>query len=115
MTILLWIAAIALIAIGVAGTVLPLLPGPILAFAGIALAAWIDDFARIFVAQAAAFAKFVSERFDPLDQRVGLIGQKLRGFGSHMAGEQGPLHLRDIRLQAGDRLRKALHRLRAGA
>ncbi len=47
MTILLWIAAIALIVIGVAGTVLPLLPGPILAFAGIALAAWIDDFARI--------------------------------------------------------------------
>ena len=47
MTMLLWIAAIALIVIGVAGTVLPLLPGPILAFAGIALAAWIDDFARI--------------------------------------------------------------------
>jgi len=33
--------------IGVAGTVVPVLPGPILAFAGIALAAWIDDFARI--------------------------------------------------------------------
>ena len=47
MTILLWIAAIALIAIGVIGTVLPLLPGPILVFAGIALAAWIGDFARI--------------------------------------------------------------------
>jgi len=47
MTILLWTAAIALIVIGVAGTVVPVLPGPILAFAGIALAAWIDDFARI--------------------------------------------------------------------
>ena len=47
MTVLLWIAAIALITIGVMGTVLPLLPGPILVFAGIALAAWIDDFARI--------------------------------------------------------------------
>ena len=47
MTVLLWIAAIALITVGVAGTVLPALPGAILVFAGIALAAWIDDFARI--------------------------------------------------------------------
>ncbi len=41
MTVLLWIAAIALIVIGVAGTVLPALPGAILVFSGIALAAWI--------------------------------------------------------------------------
>ncbi len=47
MTVVLWIAAIALIVVGVAGTVLPALPGPILVFGGIALAAWIDDFARI--------------------------------------------------------------------
>ena len=46
-TTLLWIAAIALIALGVAGTVLPALPGVALVFGGIALAAWIDDFARI--------------------------------------------------------------------
>ena len=44
---MLWIAAIALIMVGVAGTVLPALPGAILVFGGIALAAWIDDFARI--------------------------------------------------------------------
>jgi uncharacterized protein YqgC (DUF456 family) len=36
-----------LIVIGAAGTVLPVLPGATLVFAGIALAAWIDDFARI--------------------------------------------------------------------
>ena len=47
MTAILWICAVALILIGVAGTVLPVLPGAILVFAGIALAAWIDDFARI--------------------------------------------------------------------
>lgn len=47
MTAILWIAAIALIVVGVAGTVLPVLPGAILVFAGIVLAAWIDDFARI--------------------------------------------------------------------
>src|SRR5262249_41055025 len=39
--------AIALIVIGVVGTVLPALPGAILVFGGIVLAAWIDDFTRI--------------------------------------------------------------------
>ena len=47
MTALLWVAAVALIVVGVAGTVLPALPDAILVFAGIALAAWIDDFTRI--------------------------------------------------------------------
>jgi hypothetical protein len=44
---MLWIIAVALIVIGVIGTVLPALPGVILVFGGIALAAWIDDFTRI--------------------------------------------------------------------
>ena len=47
MTAILWIAAITLIVIGIAGTILPALPGAILVFGGIVLAAWIDDFARI--------------------------------------------------------------------
>lgn len=47
MTLLLWILAAAMIVIGLAGTVLPALPGPTLVFGGILLAAWIDDFARI--------------------------------------------------------------------
>ena len=47
MTQLLWIAAILMIVVGVVGTVLPALPGVVLVFGGIALAAWIDDFARI--------------------------------------------------------------------
>jgi uncharacterized protein len=47
MTIALWILAVVLIVAGVVGTVLPALPGAILVFAGVALAAWIDDFARI--------------------------------------------------------------------
>ena len=47
MTVALWIFAVALILVGIAGTVLPVLPGAILVFAGILLAAWIDDFARI--------------------------------------------------------------------
>lgn len=47
MTAVLWILAVLLIVVGVAGTVLPALPGAILVFAGIVLAAWIDGFARI--------------------------------------------------------------------
>ena len=47
MTALLWVLAVALIVIGIAGTILPALPGAILVFGGIVLAAWIDDFTRI--------------------------------------------------------------------
>lgn len=47
MDALLWVAAVAMIVVGVAGTVLPALPGTVLIFGGIALAAWIDDFQRI--------------------------------------------------------------------
>jgi uncharacterized protein YqgC (DUF456 family) len=46
-TIVLWTVAIVLIAIGIVGTVVPALPGVTLMFAGMALGAWIDDFARI--------------------------------------------------------------------
>lgn len=44
---LLWVLAAALIAVGVAGVVLPALPGVAFVFGGILLAAWIDDFSRI--------------------------------------------------------------------
>jgi uncharacterized protein YqgC (DUF456 family) len=47
MDVALWVVAVILIVVGVAGTVLPALPGAILVFVGVALAAWIDDFARI--------------------------------------------------------------------
>jgi uncharacterized protein len=47
MTVLLWILAVVMIVVGVAGTILPAVPGPALVFAGILLAAWIDEFQRI--------------------------------------------------------------------
>lgn len=47
MTILLWSVAAVLVAVGLAGTVLPAIPGSTLVFAGIAFGAWIDGFARI--------------------------------------------------------------------
>lgn len=42
-----WLLAVALIAVGIAGTVLPALPGVVLVLGGIALGAWIDDFTRV--------------------------------------------------------------------
>ena len=42
-----WILSVALIAAGLAGTVLPALPGTALVLAGIVLGAWIDDFTRV--------------------------------------------------------------------
>ena len=44
---MLWILCVALIVLGLAGTVLPLLPGTVLVWGGIVLGAWIDDFARV--------------------------------------------------------------------
>ena len=49
MTITLWIIAVLLILVGIAGTVLPALPGVLLIFGGVLLAAWISDFQRISV------------------------------------------------------------------
>ncbi len=46
-TILLWVAAALLIAGGLAGLVLPVLPGAPLLFGGIVLAAWAEDFAYL--------------------------------------------------------------------
>lgn len=44
-----YLAAGALILIGLAGTILPALPGLPVVFAGMLLAAWVDDFTRISV------------------------------------------------------------------
>jgi hypothetical protein len=42
-----WILAVALILLGLAGTVLPALPGVAFVFAGLVVGAWIDDFQRV--------------------------------------------------------------------
>jgi len=44
---LLWILSAALVLLGLAGTVLPVLPGTMLVWGGIVLGAWIDDFTRV--------------------------------------------------------------------
>jgi uncharacterized protein YqgC (DUF456 family) len=49
MTILLWVAGGALVAVGLAGILFPALPGTILIFLGLLLAASADGFARVGV------------------------------------------------------------------
>lgn len=44
---MLWVVCAVLIMSGLAGTVLPLLPGTLLVWGGIVLGAWIDDFTRV--------------------------------------------------------------------
>lgn len=44
---LLWLLCVALIVVGLLGTVLPALPGTALILAGIFVGAWIDDFTRV--------------------------------------------------------------------
>ena len=46
-TILLWILAVVLMIAGIAGLFLPALPGALVLFAGLAVAAWADDFAYV--------------------------------------------------------------------
>lgn len=47
MTAVLWVLAGLMMAVGVAGTILPAIPGATMVFGGIALAAWADGFTRI--------------------------------------------------------------------
>ncbi len=44
---LMWTLAIGLMLVGLAGTVLPALPGVVLVLAGAILGAWIDDFSKV--------------------------------------------------------------------
>jgi uncharacterized protein YqgC (DUF456 family) len=49
MTVLLWTLAMALVAVGLVGIVMPALPGHILIFSGLVLAAWADGFRHVGV------------------------------------------------------------------
>jgi len=78
MDALLWILAIAMMVIGIAGTVLPALPGPILVFGGILLAAWIDGFTRISGAAVAIAAVLTALAF-VTDYVAAALGAKKAG------------------------------------
>lgn len=60
METLLWVAAVAAIVLGLAGVLLPLLPGMPLLFGGMLLAAWLDDFARVGIVTVVALGVFAA-------------------------------------------------------
>ena len=49
MSVVLWIVGVLLVIAGIAGIVFPALPGHVLIFAGLFLAAWADSFTRVGV------------------------------------------------------------------
>lgn len=78
LTVGLWFLCVAMIVAGLAGAVLPALPGPALVLAGIALGAWIDDFARVSAATVAVVAGLAALAW-VLDYVAGLLGAKRAG------------------------------------
>jgi uncharacterized protein YqgC (DUF456 family) len=85
-TLLLYIASALLIIIGLAGTVLPALPGLPIVFAGMLLAAWTGDFATISV-WTIVFLGVLTAIALALDFIAGLLGAKRVGAsGLALAG-----------------------------
>ena len=75
---LLWFASIGLIVAGLAGTVLPALPGTLFVLAGIVLGAWIDDFARVGWGSLTVVAVMAVLAW-VLDYAAGLLGARRAG------------------------------------
>jgi uncharacterized protein YqgC (DUF456 family) len=84
--LVLWILAIGLVLVGIAGTVLPGLPGAILVLAGLALAAWIDGFARVGLGTLAILAALTAATY-ALDLVATAVGA--RRFGTSWWGVLG--------------------------
>jgi uncharacterized protein len=74
----LWILSVLLIGIGVAGTILPAVPGVILVLAGIVLGAWIDDFTRVG-GVAVAIVSVLAVAAWIIEYAAGVMGAKRAG------------------------------------
>ena len=75
---LLWILSTGLILVGLAGIVLPALPGTVFVLAGIVLGAWIDDFTRVGWFAVAAVAVLAVLAW-LMDYVAALLGAKRAG------------------------------------
>ncbi len=75
---LLWALSVLLILTGLAGTVLPVLPGTALVLAGIVLGAWIDDFTRVGPVMLSIIAVLAVLAW-VLDYVAGLLGAQRAG------------------------------------
>ena len=74
-TTLIWLIASTLILLGVAGLILPLLPGTVLIFIGAAFAAWAEDYTRISGTTVAVLAGLTLIAW-VLEYVAGLLGAK---------------------------------------
>jgi hypothetical protein len=72
---LLWLAAILLVAVGIAGLVLPAIPGALLILGGLVLAAWIEDFAFVGTGTL-AFLSVLALLTYAADFLAGILGAK---------------------------------------
>jgi hypothetical protein len=105
MTTVLWIVAVAMVVIGIVGTVLPALPGAVFVLGGIALAAWIEDFTRISgwtvaVAAVLAVLAFAADYVAALlgakkagASRLAILGAALGTFAGIFTGFVGLLFM----------------------
>lgn len=73
-----WVLSVALIVLGLAGTVLPVLPGTLLVWGGIVLGAWIDDFSLVGWGTL-AFITVLALLAWALDYVAGLLGAQKAG------------------------------------
>jgi uncharacterized protein YqgC (DUF456 family) len=76
--VLWWGLCVLLLAVGVAGTVLPALPGTAFVLAGVLLGAWIDDFQRVGWTTVAVVAVLAVVAW-VLDYVAGLLGARRAG------------------------------------
>ncbi len=73
-----WVGSAALILLGLAGTVLPVLPGTLLVWGGVLLGAWIDDFTRVSIVTVVIISVLAVLAW-ALDFAAGLMGAKRAG------------------------------------
>lgn len=75
---MLWFLSVVLIVLGLAGTVLPLLPGTLLVWGGIMLGAWIDNFSRVSTTTVVVISALAILAW-ALDYVAGLMGASKAG------------------------------------
>jgi len=73
-----WLLSLGMVIVGIAGTVLPALPGVVLVFAGIVLGAWIDGFARVS-GWTVAFIGLLAAAAFAVDYLAAVLGAKKVG------------------------------------
>lgn len=121
-----YLLAIALVIVGLLGTVLPVIPGALFTFGGLLLAAWADDFARVGIVGLTiigvlGFLSWVADFVATLmgAQRVGastqaLVGATLGGAVGIFLGLAGMILGPFVGAVAGELLARRGELVRAG-